>query len=220
MLRRLFAALIFLTTVTASFNNGAQTDDKTEVIVVYATLVEHERSAGMLSILAKIIGNSTSNGYGTERGRFTIKEVLYGKYDKREIVLTEYGGEYGLPRIWLKSVKDWVLFLKKRGEQYKYQSMLSSEVLLDDKVEPFLINPRTIEYFEKRGAVPFRFSSPSQKLKILRDLDTSDPVLGEKPSSATDGELFKKYSSFNFSKGIPLTTLKAWLSSNKLPNDF
>jgi hypothetical protein len=31
----------------------------------------------------------------------------------------------------------------------------------------------------------------SQKLKILRDLDTSDPVLGEKTSSATDGALFK-----------------------------
>ncbi|MGZ8171940.1 MULTISPECIES: hypothetical protein [Methylobacter] len=214
-----------MTTATECFSSGEQVDDRTEIVVVYATLVEHHRSAGMLWSISQFLfqkGGSISNSCGFETGRFTIKEVLYGKYDKREIELTVPVGEW-CSRIWLKSVNDWVLFLKMRGGQYEYQSMLSSMVLLDDKVEPFLTNPRTIEYFEKRGtvsAVPFRFSSPSQKLKILRDLNTPDVFLEEKSSSVTDRELFNKYSNFNFSKGIPLTALKAWLKSNKLPNDF
>jgi hypothetical protein len=43
--------------------------------------------------------------------------------------------------------------------------------------------------------MPFMFSSSSQKLKILRDLDTSDAVIGEKPSSRTDEELLKNIQS-------------------------
>jgi hypothetical protein len=81
-------------------------------------------------------------------GRFMIREVLKGKY----VELTALTGEW-YSRIWFKSVKDGVLFLKKRGKQYEYQPMLPSEVLLDDKVDSFLINPRTIEYSEKLGAV-------------------------------------------------------------------